>query len=693
MSNKPSPEKTDRPQQGESRTKTKKAPQKRGNPLTRGRSSHVGLYPHNIHPGLVPGIGVDEQRHVFSIDKLVFGITAVLIVAFVAWGVMSPESVGEVSSVAFAWTMKNMGWLLNITVMVSIGAMLFIAFSRYGRIRLGKDGEKPEFSRFAWVAMMFGAGIGVGIFFFGASEPLYYFVSPPPLTGVEPETPGAIHMAVAQSSYHWGISAWAMYALVGGAMAYSSYRRGRVTLISSVFRSLFGKQTDGFAGRLVDMFAIIATLFGTAASLGLAAIQLGKGVEIVSGASRVTNNGLIIILAVLTAAFIISAVSGVSRGIRYLSTTNIVLTLSLVLFVFFAGPTLFLLNLLPSGVTEYANEFLSMMGKSLSWGSDVVEFQSAWTAFYFAWWVAWTPFVGAFIARISRGRTLREFCLVVIAIPTAILIFAFTIFGGAAMWMKRQGIEGISADDSPQTILFHLFDKLPFASVTPFLIMVALAIFFVTSADSASVIMGTFSSRGNPAPNKLVVIFWGLAMMGIATVMLLSGGESSLTGLQNLTILIAIPFCIILLLMIVAFIMDLRTDPASIRSDYESTMLSNAVVRGIEKYGDDFELTVRHSGDGRGAGADFDSTSEKVTEWYQRHDETGAEVGYDYETETWDDGYEPETPGPVTEPKVGEIGAGDKKPAADAEAGSDAGAGKDVDPTKDATSKDVASKD
>ncbi|MDK6275717.1 BCCT family transporter [Pseudoglutamicibacter cumminsii] len=687
MSNKPSPEKTDRPQQGESPTKTKKAPQKRGNPLTRGRSSHVGLYPHNIHPGLVPGIGVDEQRHVFSIDKLVFGITAVLIVAFVAWGVMSPESVGEVSSVAFAWTMKNMGWLLNITVMVSIGAMLFIAFSRYGRIRLGKDGEKPEFSRFAWVAMMFGAGIGVGIFFFGASEPLYYFVSPPPLTGVEPETPGAIHMAVAQSSYHWGISAWAMYALVGGAMAYSSYRRGRVTLISSVFRSLFGKQTDGFAGRLVDMFAIIATLFGTAASLGLAAIQLGKGVEIVSGASRVTNNGLIIILAVLTAAFIISAVSGVSRGIRYLSTTNIVLTLSLVLFVFFAGPTLFLLNLLPSGVTEYANEFLSMMGKSLSWGSDVVEFQSAWTAFYFAWWVAWTPFVGAFIARISRGRTLREFCLVVIAIPTAILIFAFTIFGGAAMWMKRQGIEGISADDSPQTILFHLFDKLPLANVTPFLIMVALAIFFVTSADSASVIMGTFSSRGNPAPNKLVVIFWGLAMMGIATVMLLSGGESSLTGLQNLTILIAIPFCIILLLMIVAFIMDLRTDPASIRSDYESTMLSNAVVRGIEKYGDDFELTVRHSGDGRGAGADFDSTSEKVTEWYQRHDETGAEVGYDYETETWDDGYEPETPGPITEPKVGEIGAGDKKPAADAEAG------KDVDPTKDATSKDVASKD
>ena len=230
--------------------------------------------------------------------------------------------------------------------------------------------------------------------------------------------------------------------------------------------------------------------------------------------------------------------------------------------------------------------------------------------------------------------------------------------------------------------LFHLFDKLPLANVTPFLIMIALAIFFVTSADSASVIMGTFSSRGNPAPSKLIVIFWGLAMMGIATVMLLSGGESSLTGLQNLTILIAIPFCIILLLMIVAFIMDLRTDPASIRSDYESTMLSNAVVRGIEKYGDDFELTVRHSGDGRGAGADFDSTSEKVTEWYQRHDETGAEVGYDYETDTWDDGYEPETPGPITEPKVGEPGAGDKKPAADAgkNTDGDAEAGKDSAP-------------
>ncbi|QCU77305.1 BCCT family transporter [Citricoccus sp. SGAir0253] len=599
----------------------------------------VSVYPHDIHPGLVPGIGVDEQRHRFGVDRIVLGVTGVLVVAFVAWGVASPESVSVAAAAAFGWAMTHAAWLLNLSAIAALGAMLYIGFSRFGRIKLGRDDEEPEFSRFSWVAMMFAAGIGVGLFFFGPSEPLAHYLSPPPET-VEARTPAALHQALAQSHFHWGLHAWAMYALVGGAIAYASYRRGRVPLVSSVFRTLFGaRQTEGFAGRLVDIFAIIATLFGTAAALGLAALQIGQGVEIVSGAGRLGNSGLIVIVSVLTAAFIVSAVSGVARGIRYLSNINIVLTLGLVLFVFVTGPTLFMLNLLPSGVMQYLDQFFAMMGKSLSWGAETVEFQSLWTAFYWAWWIAWTPFVGVFIARVSRGRTLREFVLVVIGVPTAILVFAFTVFGGAAIWMNRNGAPGIDGEASPESLLFALFGQLPWAGFTPIVIMVVLSIFFITSADSASVVMGTLSSRGDPAPKSWVVVFWGLCMMGIAVVMLLTGGESALSGLQNLTILIALPFSVVLLLMIVAFLRDLSTDPAAIRRDYAATALSNAVRRGIEDHGDDFELSVRRAPEGRGAGADFDSTADEVTEWYQRTDEEGQPVDYDYGTGTYADGW------------------------------------------------------
>ncbi|HIW92152.1 MAG TPA: BCCT family transporter [Candidatus Corynebacterium avicola] len=595
-----------------------------------------------MHPGLVPGISVDEQRNRFGIDKIVFSVTAVLIISFIIWGVTNPDSVSTVSSNMFGWAMENTGWLLNFVMTVALIVMIYLCFSRFGQIKLGKDDEEPEFSRFSWVAMMFGAGIGVGIFFFGPSEPLWYYMDPPPHT-VEPDTPEAVHQAMAQSHFHWGLSPWALYALVGGALAYSTYRRGRVSLLSSVFRTLFGEnQTNGFAGRLVDIMAIIATLFGTAATLGLSAIQIGTGVEIVSGIGTLGNNALIVIIAVLTLAFIISAVSGVARGIRYLSNTNITLTLGLILFVFLVGPTLFLLNLIPSGVASYVSGLVEMMGKSLSWGQETVDFQASWTAFYWAWWIAWTPFVGMFIARISRGRTLREFSLVTTLVPTAILVLAFTIFGGTAITQHQQDAEGLEGDGSSEQILFSMFDNLPGGAITPFIIIFVLAVFFITSADSASLVMGTLSEKGNPSPNKLIVVFWGLCMMGIAVVMLLTGGEDALEGLQNLTILIAIPFSVVLLVLIVAFLRDLSTDPAAIRRTYARAAIQNAVVKGLEEHGDDFELSIARSAEGEGAGADFDSTSDKVTEWYQRTDEDGNDVGFDYDSGEWADGWTPE---------------------------------------------------
>lgn len=619
-------------------------------------SGAVGLYPHNLHPGLVPGIGVEQQRNRFGLDPYVFFVTAAIIVAFIIWGISSPESVSTVSAAAYGWAMTNAVWLLNLVMIMGLVVMVVLAFSRFGRIPLGTDTEAPEFSRFSWIAMMFGAGIGVGIFFFGPSEPLAYFLSPPPHTA-DPGTPEALHQAMAQSHFHWGLSIWALYALVGAALAYSTYRRGRPSLLSSVFQPLLGsKPNEGIIGRIIDMLAIVATLFGTAATLGLSALQISQGVEIISGAGPLANNAIIVIIAILGVGFIVSAVSGVARGIRYLSNINVTMTLALIAFVFVFGPTLFLLNLIPSGIAQYLNELLPMMGKSLSWGQETLDFQGGWTAFYWAWWIAWTPFVGMFIARISRGRTLREFAVATILGPSAILILAFTIFGGTAISFHREGRPLFDGSASYEQVLFALFDQLPLNTITPFILIAVLAIFFITSADSASVVMGTMSSKGNPAPNKLVVVFWGLCMMGIAVVMLLAGGETTLTALQNLTILIAIPFAVVLIGMTVAFLRDLTTDPAAIRRNYARTAVSNAVVRGLEEHGDDFELTISPAPAGRGAGADFDSTSERVTDWYQRTDDNGEEIDYDYETGKWEDEpaepeqaeSEPGRPGPVT---------------------------------------------
>ncbi|GAB3752793.1 BCCT family transporter [Zhihengliuella somnathii] len=600
-------------------------------------------YPHDTHPGLVPGIAVDEQRVRYGTDKLVFGVAAVLIVGFIIWGIAATENLTTVSGIALSWVVTNTGWLFNVLVAVVLAFLIYLGLSRYGKIPLGRDGEKPEFKTFSWVAMMFSAGVGIGIFFFGPYEPLYYMMYPAP-GAADPDTVEAMHKAMAQTLYHWGFHAWAIYAVVGAAVAYGAYRRGRVPLMSSIFTPLFGKdRINGWQGKTIDMLAIIATLFGTAASLGIGTLQIGRGVEIVTGIGDLGNGLLIGIIVVLTIGFILSAVSGVSKGIRWLSNINMTAALALAIFLFVAGPTLFLLNFLPSATFEYFRDFFSMMTLSGSWGEEAASFSEAWTVFYWAWWVSWAPFVGIFLARISRGRTLKEYIFATIGIPFLVAIVAFGIFGGTTMWMRANGNAAITADISPQDLLFEVLNALPMDWLTPIVAMFCLAIFFITSADSASLVMGTLSQRGNPTPDKKVTVFWGLAMMGIAVVMLLIGGNEALSGLQNLIIVSALPFAVILLLMIVAFYKDLRTDPAVIRTQYAQVALENAVKTGIDEHGDDFALSVEKTPEGEGAGAEFDSEAEEVTEWYQRYDEDGNPVGYDYEAGEYDDGWTPET--------------------------------------------------
>lgn len=600
-------------------------------------------YPHNRHPVLVPGIAIDEQRRRYKIDKLVFVIAGSLASAFVIWGIWSPTSVASVAETAFSWSTNNLGWMFNTVAIVVLIALVGMALSPYGKIPLGKDGEKPEFSTFNWTAMLFAAGLGVAVLFWGPAEPLEYFVSPPPLTN-EPESVEAMHRAFAQTYYHWGFHAWAIYALVGGAVAYAAYRRGRTLLISSIFRALFGQRlTEGIAGKLVDVFAIIATLFGTAAALGIAAMQIGTGVSIVSGTGEVTNNTLVVIIAILTIGFVVSAVSGVARGIRYLSSVNILLTIGLMVLVLFLGPTLFLMNLLPSAIMEYLGSMFELMGRSLSWGSETQEFQSIWTVYYWAWWISWSPFVGIFIARISRGRTIRQFVLGTILIPSSLLIVAYGIMGGTSIWMYREGLPGFTADMAPPEVLFSLIDNLPYVEWLPYVVLLVLAIFFITAADSASVVMGMLTTQGDQNPRRWVVVFWGLVMSGIAVVMLLLGDAMALTGLQQLVIVTAVPFSLVLVLILVAWFRELRTDPMALRLRYTENALNNAVTDGVEQYGDDFAIKVGKAESGGGAGAEVDSLNEAYTQWYQRTNEDGEPVGYNFETGEWADGYDPET--------------------------------------------------
>ena len=433
-------------------------------------------------------------------------------------------------------------------------------------------------------------------------------------------------MAWAQTIFHWGLQAWAIYALVGAAVGYAAYRRGRPLLMSAIF----GQRAHlTVGGRLIDTFAIVGILFATSASLGLGTLQIGSGLQIITGIGEVGNGLLIAIIAILTCVFLMSAVSGVAKGIRRLSNFNMVLAAIVAFFLFVAGPTVFLLNFIPSVVGTYFGEMFQMISMSASWGPEAEEFMRYWTLFYWAWWVSWAPFVGTFVARISRGRTLRQYVSVVLLAPTLICVLAFSIFGGTAIWLQRSGTD-IASAASPEAMLFLMLDALPLSQITPIVIIILLAVFFITSADSATLVMASMSQQGKPHPDRKITIFWGLALAGVSSIMLLVGGSDALQGLQDLVTVAALPFAVILLALIPAFLRDLSTDPMSLRHRYARKALDNAVRQGMDQHGDDFAIEIRQEKGPAAAGHDMDSTSERMSSWYQRTDEDDRPVDYDY---------------------------------------------------------------
>ncbi|MDQ4020653.1 MAG: BCCT family transporter [Actinomycetota bacterium] len=473
----------------------------------------------------------------------------------VGWGVGWPGSLARVATSVLQWLVNNLGWLFVLAATGFVVFALWAALSRYGRIPLGRDGEKPEFRTVSWVAMMFSAGMGIGLMFYGVSEPLTHFVEPPP--GAQ----SGIGTAMATTLFHWTIHPWAMYAVMGLALAYGTYRRGRPQLISAAFWPLLGKTTAGPAGKAIDIMAIFATLFGSAASLGLGALQIGAGFEANGWLYSPGNALLVTIIVVLTVAFIASAVSGVAKGIQWLSNTNMVLAVLLAVFVFVVGPTVLILNVVPTAVGDYFRDLASMSARTAAAGGDATnEWLSSWTIFYWAWWISWTPFVGMFIARISRGRTIRQFVAGVIAVPSVVSLVWFAIFGGAAINAQRGGTD-IAGQGGVEAQLFGLLDTFPLAGVASVLVMVLVAIFFVSGADAASIVLGTLSQRGNQEPQRWNVIFWGTTTGAVAIVMLLVGGATALSGLQTLTIIAAAPFALLMVALCVSLARDLRTDP------------------------------------------------------------------------------------------------------------------------------------
>lgn len=597
------------------------------------QAGQAGNYPHGVHPALIPGVSIDDQRKNYRTDKVVFGVVAVLIVGFFAWGVLSTQTLETASGAALEWVTTYFGWLFNALAAIVLLFMLVVGFTRFGHIPLGLDGEKPEFSRFSWISMLFAAGMGIGLLFFGPFEPMQYYLEPPPGT-VEPETREAMHRALVQTIFHWGPQAWAMYALVGAAVAYGAYRRGRTILMSSIFAPLLGgsRGTQGWVGRTIDIFAIIATLFGTAASLGIGALQIGRGLQLTTGLDIANRVVLIGIVTVLTVVFIASAVSGVARGIRWLSNTNTVFALSMAFFVLIVGPTLFLINFIPSVIAAYLGEVPSLFAYSASFGDAQAAFVNTWPVFYWAWWVSWSPFVGIFIAKVSRGRTLREFVVTVILVPSLVCLVSFSIYGGTSMYYQESGRADVGGAPNAQDSLFILLQALPAPAVTSVVVLVMLTVFFVTSADSASIVMGSLAQRGRTEPTRRVIIALGLMLSAIAVVMLLIGGESALESMQDLIIVSALPFAIAMIVMMVAFWKELSTDPAIIRWRYGQSALDQSVRAGVRRYGDSFALQVSQAEDGNGAGAGFDSHDAAVTDWYQRRDESGQPIDYDYET-------------------------------------------------------------
>ncbi|MFP7487857.1 BCCT family transporter [Priestia filamentosa] len=483
----------------------------------------------------------------------VFWISLFISIVFVIWGAWAPHNLDLVSSSIQSFLTDKFGWLYILSVAIFLIYSIYLIFSPYGKMKLGKQDDRPEYSRLTWFAMLFSAGMGIGIIFWGSAEPLVHFASPPQ---AEPETQEAAIKALRYSVFHWGLQTWGIYTIIALSIAYFKFRRGVTGVISATFQPLLGDKVNGSIGKLIDIIAVFATIFGVATSLGLGASQIGGGLAFVTDIENTMTTKFIIII-IVTVLFMISAWSGISRGIKYLSNLNIILAVVLLLLTIVIGPTRYILDTFLSTTFSYIKHLPKDSFAINPANSEYKQWIKDWTIFYWAWFIAWSPFVGTFIARISKGRTIREFISGVLFIPTLFCILWFVVFGGGSLYQELEGINTGLTELANEEALFGMLSSLPFGTVTTILAVLLIGTFFITSADSATFVLGMQTTNGSLNPPNTVKLSWGIIQAATASVLLASGG---LGALQTASIISAFPFIFILLIMIVSLNKALRED-------------------------------------------------------------------------------------------------------------------------------------
>ena len=492
------------------------------------------------------------------VSKPVFITSSLLIIGFIIFGTFFTETAGTLFSFLQNFITDKFGWLFIILVNTALVLCIYLAMSRYGDIRLGNQTERPQYNLFSWIGMLFSAGIGIGLVYWGTAEPLYHFMAPP--MG-EAETVEAAKQAMNISFMHWGLHAWALYTIVALSLAYFHFRRGLPLSIRSTLYPLLGKKIYGKWGHTVDILAVFGTMFGVVTSLGLGVMQINAGLEKLFG----TPNNLTVqfgLIAFITALAATSVMMGLDKGIKRLSDVNIGFTIVLLAFMVILGPTLFIFD----SFIENIGNYLTVIVPLGTWGEAYsgTDWQSGWTIFYWAWWVSWAPFVGIFIARISRGRTIREFVLGVLLIPMMILFFWFTTFGGVAIHMELASavsgispglVEAVQADSG--SAIFKLVEYYPLAKPITLLIVVMIMLWFVTSSDSASFVIDMLTAGGDTNPPKIQRLFWATTEGVIAAILLAAGG---LSALQAAAIIAGLPFALVVFVMMYALLRGLSRD-------------------------------------------------------------------------------------------------------------------------------------
>jgi glycine betaine transporter len=481
---------------------------------------------------------------------VVFWATVAISAAFVLWGVISIDSFTSVLGAVVGFITTNLGWVYMLITTFFLVFVIYLAFSRYGKIKLGAPDDEPEFGNFAWFSMLFQAGMGIGLVFWGVAEPVWHY-GDPPLGLAEPRSPEAANLALQTAFFHWTLHPWAMYATIGIAVAYFSYRRGMANLqISTVFRPLIGDRVDGPLGKVIDIIAILATLFGVAVSLGLGTLQIAAGLDTVFGVPS-TVTLLLIIIAVTAVAYMLSASTPLDKGINFLSQASMYLAAVLLVYFIVVGPTILQLNTFTQEIGVYLANLVPQSFRLAAFDPQEQAWLGSWTIFFWATWIAWGPYVGAFIARISRGRTIREFIIGVLVGPSLFSMIWFSVFGPAGIRLDNQTNGKFSEtlyNDGAAVALFQFLDAYPLALFTSILALFLVFIFFVAGADAGTVVLGSMSAGGVLNPKVAIKLTWGLIMALIAAVLLVAGGGGSdaLNGLTNGAILAATPFGILM---------------------------------------------------------------------------------------------------------------------------------------------------